>query len=76
MVRYVSGQTFLGPTDAIHISRLLERLLTEGDGNVHDLAVDAIETVWKQENGKLIAHHFAPEAKKIYDDVEARAWAQ
>lgn|GEM_PF-3403486 len=76
MVRFVNDRTYLGTAESEHLARLLENLLTKGDGNVHDLAVDAIETVWGSENGRSIAEHFGQESKKIWDEIGRRGWCQ
>jgi hypothetical protein len=72
MVRFVNDQTFLGDAEAKQLSRLLETLLADGDSMVHDLAVDAVETVSECENGILIAAHFGPETRRIWESKPSR----
>jgi hypothetical protein len=72
LIRYVDERVPLESGEAKQLGDLLERFLVDGDMNVRDLAVDAIETVWEQENSSSIASHFGPESQRIWRTLQVR----
>jgi hypothetical protein len=49
---------------------LFERLISEGDSNVHDLALDALDTVWEhREEREFVARHFGPRTREVWERI-------
>jgi hypothetical protein len=69
MVRFVNDRSYVGTSEAKQLAKLLERLFVEGDHDVHDLAVDALETVSEQENGEIIAQEFGPVTTQVWKEA-------
>jgi hypothetical protein len=74
MVRFVCDRAYLGIPEyeplMQQFAALFERLISEGDSNVHDLAHDALETVWEhREERDLIAAHFGPKTRELWERI-------
>jgi hypothetical protein len=68
LVRYVCDRAYVEfePLHT-HFAALLEKLYTEGDESVHDLAHDALETVWEhREAGTFVAQYFGPKTREVW----------
>lgn len=49
---------------------LLEKLITEGDSNVHELTHDALETLWEhQDERAFVAEYFGPSTRTLRDRI-------
>jgi len=68
MTRYVCDRAYPEYEVVLRqFSTLLERLFTEGDSDVRDLAQDALETVWEHcEERTFVAHFFGPATKDAW----------
>jgi len=70
MVRFVCDRSYPGfPEYEIlmrQFAELLERLIFEGDPNVHDLAHDALDSIWKHEERDELSKHFGPKTQEMW----------
>jgi hypothetical protein len=76
MVRFVCDRSCSGfPEYEIlmyQFANLLERLIVEGDSDVHDLAHDALDSVWEREEygeREVLAHHFGPMTRELWERI-------
>jgi hypothetical protein len=70
MVRFVCDRAYPQFPDNKSLLRqfaaLMERLISEGDRDVHDLAHDALESVWAREEREFVASYFGPETTELW----------
>jgi hypothetical protein len=73
MVRYVCDRSYSGfPEYEILMQQfadLLEQLISEGDSDVHDLALDGLDSVWEHEERDEIAKHFGPRTREAWERI-------
>ncbi len=48
---------------------LFERLISEGDSNVHDLAHDGLESVWEREERDFVVGYFGPKTRELWGRI-------
>ena len=73
MTRYVCDRAYPECEVVLRqFSALLEKLFTEGDPDVHDLAHDALENVWaRREERTFVAHFFGAATREVWLRVRA-----
>jgi hypothetical protein len=73
MVRYVCDRSYSGfpeyETLMQQFADLLERLISEGDSNVHDLAHDGLDSVWEHEERDELAKHVGPKTREVWERI-------
>jgi hypothetical protein len=73
MVRFVCDRSYPGGLEyeilRNQLAGLLEYLISEGDNDVHDLAHDALESVWDREERDVLAQHFGPVTRVLWRKI-------
>jgi len=70
MVRFACDRAFPEFDTSLHqFADLFERLICEGDSNVHDLAHDALETVWEHDEREFISGYFGPKTRELWGRI-------
>jgi hypothetical protein len=70
MARWVCDRGYPGFENQMgQFAALFEKLISEGDSNVHDLAHDALETVWEGDEREFVARHFGPKTRELWDRI-------
>jgi hypothetical protein len=70
MVRFVCDRGYAGLPEyeplLSQFAALLESLISDGDRDVHDLAHDALESVWAREEREFVASFFGPKTRALW----------
>jgi hypothetical protein len=70
MVRFVANRAYPEfETLMLEFAALLEKLISEGDRNVRDLAHDALESLSGQDDRDFLASHFGPTTREMWDRI-------
>jgi len=69
MVEFVCDRAYAGLPQVNpslrQFATLMERLISDGDSDVHDLAHDGLESVWAREEGEFVASFFGPKTRAL-----------
>lgn len=61
MVAFVCQRVAMGSReDSKRFSSLMEKLIVDGDADIHDLVTDAMETLWECQVRNQVAEDFEP----------------
>ena len=72
MVRYVCDRAYPEfETSLRQFADLLEKLIGEGDSRVHDLARDALDTLWGQDEREFISGYLGPKTREVWKRIRA-----
>ena len=80
MVRYVCDRAYPQLQECDKLLRefavLMENLISDGDFDVHDLAHDALESVWARAEGEVVARYFGAETRELWGRICAEERGQ
>jgi len=54
---------------ATRLAALFERLISEGDSDVHDLTHDGLDGLWGCEERDFVAKHFGPKTREVWERI-------